>query len=171
MIPTLTTERLTLRPPHMDDMPPYAAIMQSPRAASMGGPFTEEEAWLDFCAGVAGWHLRGFGTWSIELKHNAEFAGVIFLHHEYGDPERELGWVLTETAEGHGYAIEGAQAARDYAYKTLGWDTVVSYIDPENTRSCGVAERMNAKIDPLATRPTGDETCMVYRHPAPEAIQ
>ena len=170
MIPTLHTERLTLRPPHLDDFPAYLEIMQSARAVGMGGPFSQEDSWLDFCAGVAGWPLRGFGMWSLDVTQSEEFAGVIFLHHEYGDPERELGWVLTEKAEGNGYAIEGALRARAYAYETLGWDTVVSYVDSQNTRSCAVAARMGAHVDPDAPQPAGDEPCLVYRHPTPDHI-
>ena len=32
----------------------------------IGGPFTREEAWLDFSQLVAGWILRGFGLWAVE---------------------------------------------------------------------------------------------------------
>ena len=37
--PTLTTERLTLRPMRAGDFPAYAALMASPRAVYMGGPY------------------------------------------------------------------------------------------------------------------------------------
>jgi len=170
MIPSLTTERLTLRPPCLADVPPYTAIMQSARATHMGGPFSEEDTWLDFCAGVAGWHLRGYGMWSADLSETGEFVGMIFLHRDFGDPENELGWILTEAAEGKGYAVEAALAAREYGYKTLGWETVVSYIDRENQRSIKVAERLDAVIDENAPRTKEHGDCLIYRHPKPEAL-
>ena len=60
-------------------------------------------------------------------------------------------------------------AARDFAYRTLRWKTAVSYIDVDNARSIKLAERMGATPDPPAVLLDGDD--VVYRHPAPEAVQ
>lgn len=38
-IPTLTTERLVLRAPVLDDFADYAKFLGSPRSRYMGGPF------------------------------------------------------------------------------------------------------------------------------------
>ena len=85
-----------------------------------------------------------------------------------GWPEREIGWsVWRADAEGKGFAYEAATAARAHAFTALGWDTAVSYIDPENTRSIALAERMGASRDDKAAHPGGDLPCYVYRHPAP----
>lgn len=148
----------------MADVDAYCDVLMSDRAALMGGPFSREDAWTDFCAGTAGWVLRGFGMWSMEDRARGDFLGVIFLHHEYGDPERELGWVLTKTAEGHGLAQEAARAARDHAFDVLGWDTVVSYIDRANVRSIAVAQALGAQPDPDAPLPSDAGDCVVYRH-------
>jgi len=165
-IPTLTTERMVLRPPVLEDAEPYGDILASGRAAHMGGPFSAEDAWLDFCEGVAGWHLRGFGTLSLEDRASGAFLGMVYLHHERGDPERELGWVLTEAAEGHGLACEAAHAARAHAFGPLGWTTAVSYIDRDNVRSIRLAERLGARLDTQAPQPPGlgDRPCLIYRH-------
>jgi RimJ/RimL family protein N-acetyltransferase len=40
-ISTLTTKRLILRPPIVDDFPAYARLHASPRAKYMGGPFVQ----------------------------------------------------------------------------------------------------------------------------------
>ena len=86
-----------------------------------------------------------------------------------GWPERELGWtVWSDAAEGKGYAFEAAAAARDHAFGALGWETAVSYIDPDNIRSVALAERLGARHDPEARGP-GENSCLVYRHPRPEA--
>ena len=165
MIPKLETERLILRPPTLDDFGPYTDIMASDRAVHMGGPFTAKDSWFDFCAVVAGWQLHGYGAWTLVLRETGEFLGLIILHHEFGDPERELGWILTSEAEGHGYAFEAASAARDFAFETLGWDRVISYVDPANERSIMLAKRMGATIDPTATHPPGESACLIYSHP------
>lgn len=170
MIPTLKTDRLTLRAPKFDDFEHWAAILMSERGGKyVGGPFDRQGAWDDLCRETASWVLRGYGWWSVEAEN--AFVGMLGLHHELGDPERELGWILSEAGEGHGYGFEGASAARAYAYDTLGWNTVVSYIDPDNARSIALAERLGAIRDDSAAKPEGDPSCLVYRHPAPEPLQ
>lgn len=49
-IPVLRTPRVTLRAPAMADVDACCDILMSDRAALMGGPFSREDAWLDFCA-------------------------------------------------------------------------------------------------------------------------
>ena len=55
MIPTLTTERLVLRPPEVADFAPFASHYMSPRSAYEGGPHSREGAWKEFATGAAGW--------------------------------------------------------------------------------------------------------------------
>lgn len=169
MIPTLSTTRLTLRGPALADFDIYAEILMSPRAEFIGGPFTRKGAWLDFCQETASWQLRGYGGFT--AFRDDQILGFVGLHLEYGDPERELGWVFTPEAEGHGYAHEAAHAVRDFAYDQLGWTTLVSYIAPGNTRSIRLAERMGAVHDKTAKRPEDFPDVLVYRHPAPEKLQ
>jgi len=164
MIPVLTTDRLTLRAPCIEDFEPWAEILMSDRGQYIGGPFDRQGAWDDLCRETASWVLRGYGGWSVEA--NGTYIGMIGLHHELGDPERELGWVLNAAGEGHGYAFEGASAARTYALKTLGWDTLVSYIDPANERSITLAQKLGATRDEDAQKPDDYPNCFVYRHAA-----
>ena len=85
-------------------------------------------------------------------------------------PEREIGWSVYDPAiEGTGIAREAAEAVRAWAYTTLGWTTAVSYIDPDNAASIRLAERLGCTLDEAAEKPEG-EPCLVYRHPAPEAL-
>ena len=163
-VPVLRTERLRLRGPRAEDFESYAAILASDRAVHMGGPFTPDDAWCDFCQMVACWILRGYGPWTVEPLGGGDFLGLAILHHERGDPEPELGWVMTDAGEGHGFAVEAAGAARAYAFEILGWRTVVSYVAPANVRSIRLAERLGAANDPKASRPDGDAECLVYRH-------
>ena len=82
-------------------------------------------------------------------------------------PEAEIGWmILSDAAEGTGIATEAAKAAVAHAYDSLGWDTVVSYIAPDNTRSIRLAEKLGAVLDPQAAGPKPDT--LVYRHPIPK---
>lgn len=168
-IPTLETERLTLRAPTKDDFPAYAKIFASDRSKYMGGPHDTDRAWRGMAGDIMGWIVLGYGYWSFEENASGEFAGFIGLAKPPSYPERELGWMITAKHEGKGYAFEAARAARNYAYADLGWTTLVSYIDAENHRSIALAERLDCVVDPDASFAPGDP-CLVYRHPSPEAL-
>ena len=88
-----------------------------------------------------------------------------------GWPEPEIGWTRWNGAdEGKGFVREAAEVTRAWAYRELGWTTAVSYIDARNARSVRLAERLGATPDWDAATPRGEQ-CVVFRHPAPEALQ
>lgn len=162
MAPTLTTARLTLRPMRPDDFPAYAALMASPRAAYMGGPYDTATAWGLFCHDAGCWALFGHGALMMDLSADGETVGQVGLNAGPLYPETELGWMVYEGHEGRGYATEGAATLRDWAFDTLGLDTLVSYADPANTASHAVARRLGAVEDKTAPRQAPED--MVFRH-------
>lgn len=162
-VPAIETPRLRLRAPRIADFGAYAAIATTERAAYIGGPMTRGEAWLDFNQMVAGWLLRGHGVWSVARRDDGVLLGFLPLAHEFGDPEPELGFLFVAAAEGQGYAREAAEAARAFAFDELGWDSVVSYVDPANARSVRLAERLGA-----VPGPETPEGVRVFRHLRPE---
>jgi len=172
-IPTLETRRLTLRGPRIEDFEAWADFCASPRAAHIGGPLDRGTAWRAFCHSPGQWALRGYGAFVFCLKGSDAALGMTGPWHPADWPERELGWtVWSDDAEGKGLAHEAAIAARRFAYDTLGWTTAVSYIEKDNTRSIALATRLGATHDPDATAPhDNDPDTLVYRHPAPEALQ
>jgi RimJ/RimL family protein N-acetyltransferase len=165
--PTLRTARLTLRPMREADYPAYRVMMMSERAKYVGGPHDETTAWLCFCHDVACWTLFGHGALMIEVTATGETVGQVGVNGGPLFPEKELGWLLYKGFEGHGYVSEAAAAMRAWAFGALGVTSLVSYIDPENTRSAAVAERLGAVYDAEATRQDGDLSDLVYRHHRP----
>jgi RimJ/RimL family protein N-acetyltransferase len=157
-IPTIDTPRLTLDAPRDTDFEGYASIVTTDRGRWVGGPFTRKDAWLDFSQMVAGWVFRGYGNLSIRPKGTAAYLGTVLLHHEYGDPEPELGWLLVREAEGHGYAFEAGAAMRDWAFAHAGLRTFVSYIAPGNDRSIALALRLGGRLV------DGPEGLVTYRY-------
>ena len=164
MIPQIETSRLTLRAPALADWPAYLSVFTSDRAKYMDGPFTEAEAWSDFCEATAGWLLRGAGMWTIAAKGADAPLGWLYLWQEKGDPEPELGWVLTAEAEGKGFAFEAATAALPHAIATFGKGGFVSYIAAENTPSARLATKLGAVRDPAAEAAHGEPDLHIYRH-------
>lgn len=161
-IPIIETDRLLLRPPRFGDFAGYAAMLATPRAHFMGGPFDQRAAWGMFCHDVAQWHLFGHGALTIVLRANAEIAGQVGINHGPLFPEKELGWLLYEGHEGLGYATEAAAALRSWAFASLGLPGLVSYVDPGNAGSIAVARRLGAVLDPMA--PRQDPEDLVFRH-------
>ncbi|MEM9138758.1 MAG: GNAT family N-acetyltransferase [Pseudomonadota bacterium] len=169
----LETERLILRTPIELDGPAVAAFFQSNRARYVDGPFDEEDAWYVFYTECGHWALHGFGMFMLTEKASAKPDAPIGMAGLFKMPnweQADLGYMLfSETHEGRGLAYEAAMAVRRFAYDDLGWTTVCSSITPGNARSIRMAERMGAVLDPDAVAP--DEGDVVYRHPAPEALQ
>ncbi len=163
-IPTLETPRLVLRAHKLSDIDVYAAALASERSRWMTDDRSRGHAWASFVNDVASWSLHGFGVWAVDLKDGTPVGQTGLNQPEYF-PETEIGWLLYEGHEGRGYAFEAASAALNWAWDA-GFDTLVSYITPQNTRSRALAERLGAVLDPDAQLPDGetpDET-VVYRH-------
>lgn len=164
LVPAIRTPRLALRAPCLADYPAYREVFCSDRARYMGGPFTEEEAFADFCQAVAGWMLRGTGAWTI-TRHGEDAAlGWVYLWQEQGDPEPEIGWVLTEDAEGQGYAMEAALAVMPMALDLFGPGGFVSYIDAGNAPSARIAAALGARRDHAAEAACDEPDLHIWRH-------
>jgi RimJ/RimL family protein N-acetyltransferase len=165
-VPVLDTPRLQLRGPRIYDFAAYAAILTSDRAVHMGGPFTRPEAWSDFTNYTACWLLHGHGLWTIDAAMQPA-AGFVLLGYEYEDPEPELGIFLTAQAEGQGLALEALEAARAFAFETLDWPGVVSFVAADNARCIALMRRAGAVRDPQAEAalpPPDHGDTHVYRH-------
>ncbi len=146
-VPVLRTPRLVLRAPVLADFAAWAEIVCSDRGAHIGGPFSEDEAWDDFCRAIAVWMLRGHGLWTVTVGEG-DVAGFVLVGFEPGDGEPELGFLFRAAYEGRGLALEAATAARDHAFDVLGLPALASYVSPDNSRSVRLAARLGAECLP-----------------------
>lgn len=166
-VPELRTERLILRAPRTADFDVFADYAGSERSRYTGGPQTRELAWRAFCHITGHWVHRGFGPFVVEA--GGEALGTVGPFHPVGWPEPEIAWTMWRpAAEGRGYAHEAAQAARRFAYDSLGWTTAISMIDPDNTRSQALARRLGCVPDGTFQHERYG-LCHIWRHPAPGA--
>jgi RimJ/RimL family protein N-acetyltransferase len=166
MVPTLETERLTLRAWRQADLEPFAAYYGDPATAVfVGGTCSRNTAWHRMAAFAGHWSLRGYGFWALEEKSTGQFVGYSGLSFPEGWPEPEVGWGLLKTAQGKGFATEASLRAREYGYSTIGFKTLISFIDLRNVASRAVAERMGAKYERTAML-FGSEAG-IFRHPPP----
>ena len=173
MAPTLTSDRLLLTQMTLDHIHALYPLMGSARTGYMDGPFTKRAAWYLLAADVASWTLLGFGGWAITDRNTGQLLGQIALSQPPHYPERELGWLLFEHAEGQGYAHEASKTVLAWARDAQNYITLVSYITPENSRSVALAKRLGAVLDLSAVLPDGDsiEDTVIYRHTLQSGVQ
>lgn len=168
-LPRLETPRCILRAPVLEDAQAWIAIMVPDAEGHLGGPHDETGAFTEFAATVGTWLLRGHGLWTVTDKAGTVL-GFVLVGFEPGDQEPELGWLFLPDARGRGYAAEAAAAARAHVLGPLGLTGLVSYIDPGNTASRRLAQRLGARPDGSIADPASAAAAEVWRH-APQTAR
>ena len=166
----IETENLILRMLKADDFDVQAGFLASERSKGVGGPMDRAMAWRNFATDFGHWALRGYGMVTIVEKSSGRQVGVVGFWNPEGWREVELGWTVYDGFESRSYAFEAAKTMRKYAYETLKWQTLTSVIASDNDRSIKLAERLGARFEQNWTSPSG-KAALIYRHPAPEAVQ
>ena len=156
-IPTLTTERLVLRPWRDSDLAPFAALNADPVVMEhFPGTLTRARA-DDLAQGIReDMAERGFGWWAAEVPGVASFIGFIGLSvPEFGAPFLppgrtvvEVGWRLAREHWGRGYATEGARECLRFGFQDLGLEEIVSFTTTTNLKSQAVMQRLGMTRDP-----------------------
>jgi RimJ/RimL family protein N-acetyltransferase len=145
-IPVLETERLILRGYRPEDAPAVAALQGNEDVQRhMGGHIdaTLKGAYAKMLNHTALWHFRGFGKWAVEEKTTGRCIGRVgLLDYPYQWPGLELGWTLLPDTWGKGYASEAGKAALDWGFEVLEADCILSMIQPANTASINVAQKL-----------------------------
>ena len=145
--PTLTTDRLTLRPFRADDLDPLFAIMSTDEVREslhLPDDLKPAAAWGILTAFAGLWELRGVGQWALEERTGGRFVerAGLYWRPESEWPGVEVGWMLDPSAWGLGYATEAGSRSVRYGFDEVGEETLFSVILPGNTRSEAVARRL-----------------------------
>ncbi|MEO0881449.1 MAG: GNAT family N-acetyltransferase [Pseudomonadota bacterium] len=148
-IPTLTTDRLQLRPHTMDDLDVLIKLWADETFVRFIGrrPRTEPEVWKTVQSMIGSWALLGYGYWVIETRPAGEFVGEIgFLEGlrpvspaHTGTPE--AGWGLSPDHWGKGYATEALEAALRWSDEIFPDKRSVCMIEEDHHASIRVAEK------------------------------
>jgi len=162
-LPTLSTERLLLRPWRRDDVAAFAALNSDPQVmAHFPALLSETESAIAAMRIASHIERHGFGLWVVEARKVAPFVGVVGLSmpgfvipFTASDPCVEVGWRLAPPFWGRGYATEAARAALTFGFDVMGLDEIVSFTNPDNWRSRRVMERLGM------THPVGED----FDHP------
>lgn len=168
MFPSLETARLTLRVPTLDDYVDSAAMWADAAVTRhIGGvPFTEEDVWARLHRYVGHWSLLGFGCWIVRDRAGDFVGEVGFLDYRRTIVPKldapEMGWVLAPSAHGKGYATEAVRAAIAWGEAHFGHGRFVAIIDPENSTSLRVAEKVGFREETRTTY-KGEPTVLFRR--------
>jgi RimJ/RimL family protein N-acetyltransferase len=151
----LETARLLLRPWQESDRTPFAAMNADPVVMHyFASPLTREQSDEAIGRYLAAIDREGFGFMAAIVRGTGEFAGTIGLQTmrdvvpNLPQPAVEIGWRLTQPAQGKGFATEGAQAIVDFAFHHLALSEVVAVTAQPNTASRRVMEKLNMTHHP-----------------------
>jgi RimJ/RimL family protein N-acetyltransferase len=149
LAPELETERLSLRMLEEEHFDEYARIHADPEVTKFTNRATldRNDAFRHMAMIVGHWHLRGYGMWGVFEKSSGALVGRVGFHNPEGWPAFELGWTLGRDYWGKGYATEAARRCLEYGFREMDRDHIISLIDPLNTGSIRVAERLGYTIE------------------------
>jgi RimJ/RimL family protein N-acetyltransferase len=156
----LQTERLLLRRLAPADADAFAALhadREVMRFIGEGEPLSGSRS-DELLARIERQRVEhGFGLWAAELRGTAELAGFVGLAAPAFltsvAPAAELGWCLGRRWWGRGLATEGARAIVHFGFERLGLAQIVCVVDPANTASLRVAEKLSMRRGPDRRHP------------------
>ena len=141
----ILTPRLLLRPPLAEDLEGWARFHDDPVAmAFLGGLQHRHQAWRSLCSVAGSWALFGYGMFSVIERESGAWIGRIGPWCPANWPGTEVGWGILTAYRGKGLAYEAAAASMNFAIDKLGWTKIVHSIDPGNTSSIALAERLGS---------------------------
>ncbi|MGH3379767.1 MAG: GNAT family N-acetyltransferase [Actinoallomurus sp.] len=169
--PILKTERLVLRRWRHNDREPFAAMNADPEVMEhFPATLTPDESDASIDRIEARFEEHGFGFWALEIAETGQFIGFTGLSvpgfEAHFIPAVEIGWRLTRSSWGHGYASEAARRALTLAFDDLELAEVVSFTSRTNLRSQMVMKRIGMTHDPADDfdHPVLDEGHPLRRH-------
>ena len=145
--PTLSTERLILRPHRADDHDAVLALWSDAEVVRhIGGvPASAEDSWQRLLRYAGHWALCGYGFWAVEARASGRMIGDVGLFAgkrglgDRFDSAVEAGWVLAPALHGKGFAREAMAAVLGWADANLLGQRIMCMIEPENTASIRLA--------------------------------
>jgi ribosomal-protein-alanine N-acetyltransferase len=158
----IQTERLSIRKFDMGDLASMLAVFGDPQVMHFGdGPQDRDwvQGWL--AIHMQGYDRQGYGPYALVEREHGQVIGYCGLFHFpdiNGQPEVEIGYRLARSKWGCGYATEAAGAVRDFAFNNIALTRLIALIDPHNTASIHVAEKIGMRYE-------ADVMLAGYTHP------
>lgn len=157
----LETSRLILRHLVMDDLDELFALYRDPEIRRY---FPEGVLTLEETREELEWHMHGhprhprLGLWATIHKETGKFIGRCGLlpWTIEGRNEVEIAYLLDKAFWHQGLATESANGILRYGFEELNLSRLICMIDPENTASQKVAERIGMTFERRVDEYEGD---------------
>ena len=155
----ITTERLTLRsfrPGDEDDVFAYRSVDSVVRYIP-GDPRTREQV-ADLVAerATAGRIDEKSPILTLAVELEGRVIGDVLIHLDgldgHDGRQAEIGWVFAPDVAGRGYATEAAWAITDAAFGEVGVHRVWAQLEPVNTPSARICERLGMRREALFSK-------------------
>ncbi len=143
----LNTPRLLLRPVEVADVPALFAYRSDAQTNQYQGwiPQSVEET-MDFVQQKVASVINQPHTWfQMVILESAShrIIGDVGIHFQDADNQQvELGCTLRKDCHGNGYATEALKVIITYLFDTLNKHRIVTSIDPQNSASIALVERL-----------------------------
>lgn len=136
-LPTLTTERLTLRPLTLADVPALHAWLSDPAVMRFWStlPHTDIKQTEDWVRVSLDTMAKGEAQ-DFAVLHEGEIIGRIAFWQG-----NEIGFFFDPAKQGQGFASEALRAISRFGFDTLGFSSIEADVDPDNTPSLRLLER------------------------------
>jgi RimJ/RimL family protein N-acetyltransferase len=145
----IVTERLILTPCAISDLDDCHAMRTDPDVMHfIGGPALAEDTWIKLLRNIGHWTAFGYGLFAIREKDGGRFVGEVGLAHFHRglgdrfDAFPEGAWALAGAGQGKGYGTEALLAVHDWFFERREKSRTVCIIDPANTPSIRLGERL-----------------------------
>jgi ribosomal-protein-alanine N-acetyltransferase len=157
----LEAQRLILRHLVMDDLGALFALYRDPQIRKY---FPDGALTLEQTKEELEWHLHGhpehpeLGLWATIHKESGKFIGRCgLLPWEIDNVlEIEIAYLLDKSYWGQGLATEAALGIMDYAFEKLNVSRLICLIDPCNSASQKVAQRIGMTLERKVDGISGD---------------
>jgi ribosomal-protein-alanine N-acetyltransferase len=167
LFPTLTTQRLLLRKLEINDAPEIFNLrsddrvneyLDRPKAANL----TVAREFIEMIAAATDQNKSFY--WAISLREKHKLIGTICLWNvDIENSTIEIGYEMMPAHQGKGLVQEALQAVIEYAFKTLGFKTIVACPIAANEKSTKLLEKNGFITDGI--KKAGGE--MVYSLKSP----
>ena len=149
----LETERLLLRQLSSEDAEFILELLNGPsfiRNIGDRGVRTIEAAKSYILNGpVASYAKNGFGLYLVKLKETNESIGMCGLIKRDTLEDVDIGYAFLPRFWSKGFAVEAAQATKEYAKRVIGLNRIVAIVDPTNDGSIRVLEKIGLKFEKI----------------------
>jgi [ribosomal protein S5]-alanine N-acetyltransferase len=146
------TERLNLRQISPNDAEDLYRIYNDPKNMEFMGeaPDSIELERFHIQRHITNYYeKRGFGLWATVFKENNRLIGRCGLLYQEveGENELEIAYLIEHEYWGIGLATEASRAVLKLAFDEYKFKRVVAFINPQNTASVRVAEKIGMKYE------------------------